>query len=679
MQRPLVLGILAVLLCAAAACFFLLRGGEPPVLPGPAPAGDSVESPLAAVAGTQNTPADAVVRREAVPVGKAGAELDPEIAAALSGFRGRVVDHKIQPVADTGVRIYRFSLDKVLGPADLFEAAASEPQWVAGETRTASDGTFQITGVWPRAIFLLCAGIGSDAPTHRVVQRVPAPAEIVDLGDVVLQDAAVVTGVVVDENGDAVAEALVRGADLPGQFAGLVPVERFDPEGAVLLRDPQAPFTVLMMPPWVKRAFDNLPIPTTHSDAMGKFRLAGLVPGSNMIATTKQGLLSDVKPSVMLKAGQTKDLGRIRLKRGEELVGRVLDSLGKPVVGAEFLAGPTLAIGPVDLASRIGVSDSEGRVRASGFPEGRITAAARRGPGQPWVLAEPQAILKEVVVTLPATFAVTVAVTRADGALVKEPKLAVYGGSSRQGLLEMATFGFQRPLDLERQTVRLDDGRTRITGLGAGAYTILGSAPGSAVAKASVTVETSDQDVSIALPQRRTFAVRVIDTAGKGIRSAEVFGTESGKEKVVDVPVQCGRTDAEGRLSVDRFATESIRLSAVHPRYGSVHANAKDGQGEVVMQMFEPGSIEGIVTEAGRPPAAGRWTVVTMCRAAQRGAIEDMPQFSAPDHEGAFRLAGLQPGHYRLELIKSLDAVTSPGAVMMLMQDSYMGNDSTRV
>lgn len=677
-HRPLALGVFAVLLVAAIAAFFLLKGGEPDPVEPMAPAGGVVkEPPQVAVGPVSGDAQDAALRREAVSVGKA-AELDPEILAALSGFRGRVVDHKTHPVAETGVRIYRFSLDKLLGPADLMEGVSVEPQWLAGETRTGADGTFQITGVWPRAIFLLLAGEGSDAPTHRIVQQVPAPGEIVDLGDVVLLETAIVTGIVVDEDGEGVGSALVRGADLPGQLAGLFPVERFDPEGALLSREPQTPFQVLLMPPWVKRVFEHLPIPSTRSDATGRFRLAGLVAGSNMIATTKEGMLSDVKASVMLKAGQTKDLGRIRLKRGEELVGRVLDSLGKPVPGAEFVAGSTLAVAPIDLASRIGVTDAEGRVRRNGFAEGRITAAARRGPGQPWVMAEPQPILKEVVVTLPAVFSVTVSVTRAEGALVTEPKLVVYGGPGRQGLLEMATFGFHQPLDVQKQTTKLEDGRTRIAGLEAGSYTILGTAAGFATAKVSVTLEASDQEVQLALPARRTFAVRVVDTAGKGIRSAEIFGKESGRGEVVDMPVLCGRTDAEGRLSVDRFASESIRLSAVHPRYGSVQANAKDGQGEIVMTMLEPGSIEGIVTEAGKPPAPGRWTVVTMCRPAQRGAIEDTPQFSAPDREGVFRLRGLQPGKYRLELIKSLDALTSPGSVVMLMQEAWMGNESVR-
>src|SRR5689334_8391119 len=121
MHRSHVLGILAALLCAAVACFFLLRGGEMPEQQAPTglAAGSGDESPLVAAEAKQGKGDGAVLRREAVPVGKPGQELDPGVAAALSGFRGRVVDHKNQPVAETGVRIYRFALDKVLGPADL--------------------------------------------------------------------------------------------------------------------------------------------------------------------------------------------------------------------------------------------------------------------------------------------------------------------------------------------------------------------------------------------------------------------------------------------------------------------------------------------------------------------------------------------------------------------------------
>src|SRR5262245_35355310 len=240
MQRPHLLAIFLVLGIAIAA---LVWFGRAPAAP-PPPLSERVEvaapEPDAAAGSgaTAGATADAGARREAARPEAAG-ELDPEVRAALSGFRGRVVDHAHAPVAGCGVRIYRGALDSILPEGvDVFAAAPTlQPTYVAGETKTAADGTFTIDGVWPRAFYLLFAGIGTDAPGHRLLPRSPAPGETIDLGDIVLDQAAVVTGTVVDEEGKALPDALVRGIDLPGQLVAFLPFERFDPEGCLLVRE----------------------------------------------------------------------------------------------------------------------------------------------------------------------------------------------------------------------------------------------------------------------------------------------------------------------------------------------------------------------------------------------------------------------------------------------------------
>lgn len=678
MQRSHLLGLLAALILAAVGIWFAFgSGGEPPP---PAPVGTGAEVPVAPLTGI----AEAVggegeriaSRREARSAGAPDDPRDdPEIRAALTGFTGRVVDARRSPVADCGVRIYRGAMDSVMPQGgDYFaEPASYTPDYIAGEVKTGEDGRFLVDGVWPNGFYLLLAGIGTDAPTHRFLTRSPAPGEIVDLGDVVLQDAAVVTGTVVDEDGQPVAGALVRGVDLPGQMLGFFPLERFDPQGAVLIREPSAPVQVVEMPPWVEHAFEHLPIPTTHTGSDGTFRLVGLVPGSNVIATTKPGLLADLRQNVILRAGQTKALGTIRLRFGEELIGRVLDTAGKPVADAEILAGSTVLMAPVDLARRVGKSDGEGRFHAEGFSPGKITVAARRSEKDPWVLAEPQPVTGDVVVTLPGVASLIVRVTDSAGALVRDARLRLLPGVRDDEAAMMSLMGFSRPVEIETRRTTLDDGRVKLDGLPLGRYVLLATSERAAMGTAEVDLREGDKEVAVALPARVEFAVRVLGPDGKPLRSAAVYAQERGENRTRQVPFLAGRTDGEGRARIVDAGSNEVRVSAEHPAYGIVNGGCKLGEPELVLQMQVPGWIEGTLTERGRAPDPGKYSISAEWRPTVRGALEMVPKLIAPGLDGRFTLRALQPGRYRLMALNSLDALTSPGGVMNFAQGMFMG------
>lgn len=682
MQKPIALVVVLVLALAGALVWFLSRGDvAPPVQPSGHEPTVTAPNPADASA-TVDVGADARQGSHRVAVEGVLTDLldDPEIRAGLCGFRGRVVDHQKAPVADTGVRIYRGAMDTVMRPdVDIFaEGATNIPQYVAGETRTGTDGRFEITGVWPRAFYLLFAGIGSDAPTHQLISRTPSPGEIVDLGDVVLNDAGVIVGKVVDEDGEPLGGALVRAADLPGTVAGFFPVERFDPEGAVLIREASAPIHVVEMPPWVKDAFEHIPIPTTTTGADGAFRLVGVVPGSNLLATTAKDFLSDMKPSVQVRAGQEKNVGTIRLKHGEELIGKVLDTAGKPIVDADVIAGSTILMAPVDLARHVGKTNAKGEFSGLGFAPGNVTVAARRGPQFPWTLAEPQAIAGDVVVTLPATFGVTFAVLMPDGKPAPTPRLKLIQGRVGDGAAEMTAFGFLPPISLKDRLVQPKDEPWRIENLTAGNYSLLADSPGFATAFASFAIVDQDVSVQLQLTPKNDFAIRVQDLDGKPIRNAKIFAEASGS-RLFDMPLDCGRTDADGKLLVDRIQSETLRVSADHPRYGVVHGEAKLGE-ELVLVMQPPGSITGIVIAGGKPVEPGKFTVTVERRGGDgpRGPIEQVPMLLSPGVDGTFTAKALQPGNYRLQAIDSVDALHSPGGVMAMMTTAFMSNSRPR-
>jgi protocatechuate 3,4-dioxygenase beta subunit len=680
MQRSLVLALILLLGGLLVAAWLALRD---PTLPNPGPHADA---PLTAAPGPAAATVDggeaggAHAVREAVA--NHGAEFldDPEIRAGLCGFKGRVVTHTKTPVADCGVRMYRGALDSILpSDVDVFAPESTyTPNYIAGETKTDADGTWQITGVWPRAFYLMFAGIGTDAPMHQLITRTPSPGEIIDLGDIVLPNAGVIVGTVLDDNGDSLAGALVRAADLPGTLAAFFPVERFDPEGAVLVREGEFPLKVVVMPPWVKQIFENLPIPTTRSDGEGRFRLVGVVPGSNLLATTAKDFLSDMKASVQVRAGQEKDVGKIRLKRGEDLAGKVIDSAGKPVADAEVLAGSTIVIAPVDLAQPLGRSDSEGRFHGQGFAPGKVTVAARRGRGHAWVLADPQSILGEVVVTLPATFAIDATVTLADGKPAVAARLELLTGRVGRGAAEMHLMGLSPAIDLRDRKKDVAEGRWRIENLAAGWYTLIADAPGHATSFANVELGASDATAAIRLTAPNVFAVQVLDPENKPVRNAAIYAEARGGTRVIEMPVMCGRTAADGKLAIEKLQGDMLRVSADHPKWGAVHGEVKVGE-ELVLHMQAPGALHGVIRENGKPPEPARFSIALERRGdSVRGPLESVPALLSPGLDGTFAAKALQPGSYTVHAVKALDALRSPGGIFAMAQEAWMSRDLPR-
>jgi protocatechuate 3,4-dioxygenase beta subunit len=659
-----------LLLLAAAGIWLLLQSqGAAPVdtIPDPDPVTTAItgQEPRPAEAAASLAPA-ARERKEvdAVAVAPNG-ETDPEIVAALAGFRGRVVDHRGQPVADTGVELYRLHADVVI-PAGLdpLGDAIVEPAVDAGSAQTDADGKFTITGVWPQAMFLVQAGIGSENRTMRFVERTPGPGQIIDLGDFVLRHGAVLTGRVVGPDGAPVAGALVRAADVPAIVTQFVPVERLDPNGAILVRESK-PGTVVTPPAWVAKRFEQLPIPRTVTGQDGKFRLTGIEPGENLLAVTAPGMVGLVRAGNRLRAGEERDLGELRMTDGESVLGKVVDANGKPIAGAELLLAPTSAVVPVDFAGPPIRAGDDGSFELSGFGSGKVTAAARRPGDSGWTLFDPKPVSEDLVLTLPATATLTVRVVEADGTAVPSARLVLLPGFERQAdaTIGFAMFGFMRPVDLSgRREVDEKTGAVRIRDLPAGSYLVRAEVPGRAIASAQVDAKT-DASVELKLEPTSPFEVVVADASDRPIRNAAIYVQQRGSRGPSgEMPVHCGHTDASGKLRVDRFSAEQVWVTATHPKYGNSHGNAKlPATAPIQIRLVAPGDIEGVLTDGGRVPAPGKWMIAAACEHPGREAMPTMPRITMPVLDGSFRIDGLQPGKYELIALESFQAVTTLG------------------
>lgn len=678
MQRNQLFVVLLALAALAAGAFFAFSGDSTPVLDtgGTQPVVEPViDAPRGGEGTVETLPTDASSKRERVATVDSTVLDDPEIRAAMTGYKGRVVDHTKKPVGKCGVRLYRGALDSVLRPGvDVFsELPTMEPQYVAGETQAAEDGTFLIEGVWPRGFCILFAGIGTDAPTHRIVTVTPQPGEVVDLGDVVLEDAAVAIGKIVDEDDKPIAGALVRAADIPGQVLDFVPVDRFDPEGCILIREKQSPVKVVEFPAWVASAMEHLPIPQTTSGPDGTFRLVGIAPGNNMVAANKRGLVGALEKSIRFEAGKTKDLGSLKLTEGEEVTVRVVDAAGKAVAGAEVVCGTTGLVAPVDFGMRMGATDAEGRVTGLGFGRGKATAAARRSPKDPWVLAESQPILRDVVVTLPSTASMQLRVTFA-GQPVKEPQLRLLQGGDEEPATMMALFGMTKGIELAERSKPQEDGSLLVEDLPLGRYVLCTKAEGSVTKTTEVELVPGTVQVAVELVAGKNVSVRVLGPGDEPIRNAVVYVVDEGDKRRGDFPIVGGHTNAEGRVSVTEMVGDEGRCSAEHPKWGLAHTHFRVVDGEVVVRMQVPGWIEGTLTKDGKPAPVGKYTILTMLQPDwqnRKEAVESVPLLSTPGLDGTFTQRAMQPGKYRLQVVSALDLLGSPGGVMEMGQNMF--------
>ncbi len=605
-------------------------------------------------------------------------EEDAEIRAAMAKFVGRVVEHGGQPAAQRVVRFFRLDPQIALQPElDMLSAPIADfPDLVAGEATTAEDGRFAVEGAWPRSIYLIKADADGPNPTILLADRTPGPAETVDLGDIVLKNGAIVTGRVVDESGDPVVGAMVRAADVPAIVTTMVPIEQFDPEGWVIAGN-GADRMVLEMPPWVKKYWKELPVPTTLSGADGSFRLEGVDPGMNLVAATKSGFLAATN-SVKLDPGQERAIGKLVLREGEIANGTVVDAQGKPIAGVQVVVGSRLSVAPVSFGREATRTDERGQFECSGLKTGDVIAAARRGSGEPWTITEPQSIQRALRITLPTQHVLTVRLISDAGKPIAMPKVALLsvGGAPNAGsITAFATLGFARQVPLAERQRKLEDGRIQFSGLDAARYAVMASAEAH-----GSTVETvelaSDREVEVHLTAAHTIEVRVVNGDDKPIRRAAVYLQLEGKGPN-PMPMHVGYTDGDGKLSVKQASRESALIEATHPRYGAAAAKvALPATAPLVIRLAEPGTIDGEVTEEGKPPELGKYMVVANRPWTElRGAVSGMPAMTVLSADGTFALRGLQPGKWRVEVVKSMQAVKSFGSMAEMMMAMRMTGD----
>lgn len=420
----------------------------------------------------------------------------------------------------------------------------------------------------------------------------------------------------------------------------------------------------------------------------------GLVPDSRALDCTVTNPESDALDI---------DLGRIVLQPAGSVSGRVVDEQGRPLEGVDVeLIGPRLVrpSGDAVVAHRLSAqlstarSDAEGRfvvpnvAPVSVIPKLRPVGRAQRILPAVSVVAGQRLELGEIV--LPLGAAITGRVIDAEsqpvpGAMVSVNTVIDYSAASIKHRIH-AEWGavmarHQLPPGLVTQhlaghgwTLSDEQGRFALGGLEVGgSYDLLASAPGHEPVRLA-NIAVGSHDVQLPLPPRGVLTLRFLDRSTKApVEVSELRAYRHVAYAAFDheVPLPVEQGDEPDLFLVDQVCAADVLLAVTSPTHGRATVVVEGLAGEELsakrqVPLALGSSLVGRVVDHLGVPLAG--AQVRAERSHYKPGADYLPVAEQqPDHDGRFRLIGLQSGGWRLRVMvdgyvaASQDIVLAPG------------------
>ncbi len=587
----------------------------------------------------QDRPVDrTALETEAAPqpveaAASASAAIDPRRTVVV----GRVVDTRGDSVAGAQVTL------GASGDPHFRLAAARAAGDLAWERSTESggDGAFRFADVPSYGLMLLLHVAREGRPSVDLPGVQTVPGDLTDLGDIELSEGARVSGRVVDELGDPVADATVLWTrSFGGDFA------------------------------WVMMFAEGTEAAVT--DAQGAFTVADLPPGELAFSARAARYAAGWSDAVRLADGEPIDELEIVVRRGRALVGEVVSAADGTPLAATIVARPQGG----DMLGLVGESGADGRFEIFGaLPEQRyglrVSAVGYRDrqvgrvrlPG----LSEPDEPVR--VELLPALVVNVRVVDAAGGAPIEGARVswAESGwGADRNGLRT----GDDRVIGATDAS-----GALRIEGVEDPDRGLLAQADGYApdaeridVGRDGDDAEVAEVDVLFRLDGGVALRVEVVSAAGP-VAGADVelrqsdarstwflrgAGGVPDPNNVASPLLARARTDAEGRATFDNLPRDEYALAVRAGGYGRAFADELDLR--EALRTFDhrvwltaASALEGVVTVRGEP-AADQLVVAVGASGFQHAA--------RTDEAGAYALEGLAGGPYRVTAHRSFDRST---------------------
>lgn len=609
-----------------------------------------------ASAASDEATADAEAARMAISEDAARAKTGLPWVAELGRATGRVVDASGRPRAQCVVRTLRRR--ETRDPRGSFEP---EPESAPppSDTRTDADGRFTSEGLLPRERYLLVldpSGSRMSVATEVIGPELGATTE---LGDVVLSDAASLTGSVVRADGTAVSGATVAipESGVPGDEWLAYFVQQTSSWAAF-------PF------PLDRPLTQSTLVPRTTTDADGKFTLTGMFRADDVLLVRAPERVAQV----FARMPEATDLGTLTLASGESIRGIARGHGGPMADAAVFvgtlrapLAGAGNASTELDaytwslsqgLRARrvlarspradLALLDPVGRTRADGsFTVDDVVlpalVVARASDGETTVVARVESGRDPIDLGPSATFALTVRLS--------SPATTPLTGI-RLGLVQvlLGDRAYNTPM---RDHARFDglaieevDATTRvIRGLVPGAYRVHASADRHGTATTSTTL-TADTTVSLALVPETAIDVHVVDREGADVVGALVRVAPTKWSEGRAARRRSALTNASGVARVHHLGDFPLAVTVEHPRWATSETTVEEVAESVDVTMERGGTIAIRVHRGGGPPK--NRAQVMLAR-----VLEDDLRYVSHDlipADGLATLERIAPGKFRVSL-----------------------------
>lgn len=367
----------------------------------------------------------------------------------------------------------------------------------------------------------------------------------------------------------------------------------------------------------------------TRSD--GSFALKGLPPGIFALEVSAPGYVSVESGIEKYSAVEDDDGFDIGLIPGRSLEGRVVDSGGRPVPGAEvfLLEDRGFAFG----GQAPEVTDAEGRFSVDAIPnEGTELLATHPSQGSGLGRVAPGSDPASVEVVLGAERTCEGVVSGPDGPIAGArivPHMAGLGGGAV----------FFQPTKGREALVTGADGTFRwaISGPTAGAFV---TAPGY-VRKVVGVHEEGACKLDVRLDRAFTLRGQVLSSGGEPVQKARVevsVGIDGRSQRFADA-----ETDAAGRFEMpDAPAEGPYEVRILHPEHPPFSSSEVSLGGERIFRLDEAVRLMGKLVDAKRGGPITRYHYEVMGPMQRRGEA-----FSV---SGALEVTALIPGHYLLRV-----------------------------